>query len=281
LGTTKSFYWQTVIQNAITTGVMQTASLRIVGLLGTIIFAAFFSFTYSIPGWVESFAADFIDHEVSELIDSRIDGFELPASDNTLSQIASALYQQNQQDVDRLKAALKDGAHEKMADALAQIRDMDCECRDKYAQVLADGFEFNIALLQLANDRIVDFIQGTYMEVVAELKHDIRIFTGTNTGIFLLLLLVSFLKPRAIAHLFLPGALLALATLVCTYFYIFEQNWLLTIIYGDYLGFAYLAYLGVVFLVLCDIVFNKGRITTRIVNAFLNAVGSATSLLPC
>ena len=30
--------------------------------------------------------------------------------------------------------------------------------------------------------------------------------------------------------------------------YVFEQNWLLTIIHGDYLGLAYAAWLGVVFL---------------------------------
>jgi hypothetical protein len=270
-----------MIQRAETTDVMQTASLRIVGLFGTLIFTTFFAFTYSIPGWVENVAADFIKHEVEAQIDSRIDGFEFSASDSTLSQVASTLYQKNQQDIDRLKAALKNGAHEKMADALTQIRDLDCECRDKYAKILATGFEFDIALLQLANDSIVGFIQGTYMEVVAELKLDIRIFTATNAGVFLLLVLVSFLKPQAITHLFLPGALLAIATLVCTYFYIFEQNWLLTIIYGDYLGLAYLAYLGIVFIVLCDIAFNKARITTTILNGILGAAGSAMSVLPC
>jgi hypothetical protein len=71
------------------------------------------------------------------------------------------------------------------------------------------------------------------------------------------------------------------ATLICAYFYVFEQNWLLTIIYGDYLGFAYLAYLGVVFLFLCDIVLNRGRVTTQFANAILDAAGSAVTLSPC
>ena len=93
--------------------------------------------------------------------------------------------------------------------------------------------------------------------------------------------LVSFLKPKAISHLFVPGALLTGSTLVCSYFYIFRQNWLLTIIYNDYLGFTYLGYVFVVFLFLCDIVFNRARVTTEIINGILNAVGSAASVAPC
>jgi uncharacterized membrane protein YjjP (DUF1212 family) len=137
-------------------------------------------------------------------------------------------------------------------------------------------------MLQAANDRIVEFVQSKYMEVATELKRDIRIFTASNAAVFLLLLLVSFLKPQAIAHLFLPGTLLVVATVICSYFYIFEQNWLLTIIFSNYLGFMYLAYLGFVFLFLCDIVFNRARVTTTIINAIFRIVGSAeVEVSPC
>ncbi len=119
------------------------------------------------------------------------------------------------------------------------------------------------------------------MDVATKLKRDIRIFTASNAAVFILLLLVSFLKPQAITHQFLPGVLLAVSTLICSYFHIFEQNWLLTIIHSSYLGFAYLAWLGIVFLFLCDIVFNRGRITTEILNAIFNAIGSAFSVVPC
>lgn len=47
-----------------------------------------------------------------------------------------------------------------------------------------------------------------YMEIATELKRDIRIFTGSSTIVLLFLLIVSFLKPKAITHLFLPGVLL-------------------------------------------------------------------------
>jgi hypothetical protein len=74
------------------------------------------------------------------------------------------------------------------------------------------------------------------------------------------------LRPEAVRLLFVPGVLLAVATLVCAYLYVFEQDWLLTLIHGDYLGFAYTAWLGVVFLLLCDIALNRGRITVQILN---------------
>jgi len=253
----------------------------LVGVAGTATFATFFAFTYSVPGWVETFASDFIEREVTKEIDSRIDNFEITAGDSAVSQLAAALYQQNQREIDRLKEALKVGVHERMATVLAQIRNLDCECRDKYAQLLESGFQFDIALLQAANDRIVVFIQTSYMETVSALKRDIRVFTGVNASVFLLLLLVSFLKPQAIAQLFVPGVLLTLATVISAYLYVFEQNWLLTIIYRDYVGLMYLAYLGIVFLALCDVVLNRARVTTRIANAVLEAAGSAVTLTPC
>lgn len=120
-----------------------------------------------------------------------------------------------------------------------------------------------------------------YMEVATELQRDIRIFTGSNTIVFLLLLLISYLKPKAVNHLFLPGVLLLTATLISSFFYIFEQNWLFTIIYNNYPGFAYLGYVGIVFLFLCDIVFNRARVTTEILNGILNVIGSAASVSPC
>ncbi|QMU61675.1 MAG: hypothetical protein GKR92_08185 [Gammaproteobacteria bacterium] len=161
------------------------------------------------------------------------------------------------------------------------MRDLDCECRKKYAALIKDNFQIRLVSLQAANEKLGDYMKTKYMAVVTELKRDIRIFTGSNMLIFFLLLVASLLKPKAMTHLFLPGVLLVTSTLICSYFYIFEQNWLFTIIYSDYLGYGYLAYVGVLFLFLCDIVFNRGRVTTEIINALLNAIGSAASLLPC
>ncbi|MCH9696119.1 MAG: hypothetical protein K0U72_16505 [Gammaproteobacteria bacterium] len=260
---------------------LQKLSLRAIGAIGASIFLAFFALTYSVPGWVESFAANYIESEAQERIDNSIDSIRPPESDSALGRLAQSLYAKNETEIAQLKQNLKGKVHEQWAAALASVRNLDCECREKWQDRFESGFKTDIVLLQAANDKISDFIHSTYMNVATELKRDIRVFTASNAAVFILLLLASFLKLAAITHLFLPGVLLAISTLVCSYFYVFEQNWLLTIIHNSYLGFAYLAWLGVVFLFLCDIIFNRGRITTEILNAFFNAIGSALSVVPC
>ncbi|NOX69466.1 MAG: hypothetical protein GXP15_09790 [Gammaproteobacteria bacterium] len=261
--------------------VIQGLSLRSVGVIGAAIFLTVFAFTYSIPGWVENFAADYIESEARERIDASIDAIRPPESKNALARLAQSMFEKNEAHIEQLKSNLKNMVHEQWAAALAAVRDLDCECREKWEDWFESGFNSNIALLQAANEQVSNFIHSTYMDAATELKRDIRIFTASNAAVFVLFLLVSFLKPQAITHLFLPGVLLAISTLICSYFYIFEQNWLLTIIQSSYFGFAYLAWLGIVFLFLCDIVFNRARLATEILNAIFNAIGSAISVGPC
>ncbi len=255
--------------------------LRTLGAIGTGLFAFFFALTFSTPEWVENYAIDFIESEVSKKVDRRIGSLQIPEGENKLSKLAQKLISKNEVQIDELKTNLKNNVHGQLANALAEIRDLDCECRKKWEDSFRSGFESKISLLQATNEKIIEFIHSSYMEVVEKLKRDIRIFTGANAAVFLLLLLISFLKPKAITHLFLPGILISASTIICSYFYIFEQNWLLTIIYSDYLGFTYIVYLGIVFAFLCDIVLNRGRVTTQILNAAFQVIGSAASVVPC
>ncbi len=256
-------------------------TLRFVGIVGVVIFGMFLYFTYGIPGYVEEIGKDFIKNQIRDETNEKIENIKLEGKGSKLAQLAGKLYQKHQEEIDRVKSQLHNKAHEKLADVIAEMRDLDCECRNKYAQMYKEGFEFRIASLQSANEKLQDFMKAKYMEVAAELKKDVRIFAGCNFLVFLILFLVSFLKPKAISHLFVPGTLLTGSTLLCSYFYVFQQNWLFTIIYNDYMGFAFLGYVFLVFLFLCDIVFNHARVTTKIINGVLNAVGSAASVLPC
>ena len=259
----------------------QQWTLRTIGIVGTAVFATFFAFTYSIPGWVEDFAAAYIEREAAKRVDGSIDAIQLPQSDSALGRLAQSIYDRNEENIEALREKLRSKAHERMAAAIAEIRNLDCECRRRTEQWLKEGFETDIRLLQAANDRVGEFIQYKYMDVSTELKRDVRIFTGSNAAAFILLLLVSFLNPRAVTHLFVPALLLAASTLVCSYFYVFQQDWLLTIIHGAYTGYAYLGWLGFVFAFLSDIALNHGRVTTWILNTVLNAIGSVAVVAPC
>ena len=256
--------------------------LRSIGVLGAALFGFFFLLTFSTPQWVEQFAVDFIETRVSEKVNSSIEGWKPDAGESVAGRIAGILYEQNQETLDQLKQQFRNGVRETWAAALAEVRDLDCECREKVLNFLESGSVGYMQALQAGNERIKQFIQASYMDVATDLKRDIRIFTVTNAGVFLLLVLVSFLKPRGVRHLFVPALLLCVAALVCAYGYVFEQNWLLTVINGSYLGIAYAFYLGLVFLLLCDIALNRGRVTTRLVNGIFDAFGGAISALsPC
>ena len=71
-----------------------------------------------------------------------------------------------------------------------------------------------------------------------------------------------------------------MATTVAAAFYLPGQDWFYTILYNDYMGFGYVAYIGVIFGFLTDVVFNAARITTQVINSILNAIGSALSVAP-
>ena len=256
--------------------------LRITGVVGAALFGFFFVLTFSTPQWVERFGVDFIETHAREKVESSIERWKPVWREGVAGRVAEALYREKQAEIEQLKQQFKNGIRETWATALAEIRDLDCECREKILDLLETGTAGHLLSLEAGSERLTAFIQSSYMEVATELKRDIRIFTATNAGAFILLLLVSLLKPQAVRHLFVPGLLLVVATVVCTYGYIFEQNWLLTVIYGSYLGYAYAAYLGLVFLFLCDIVLNRGRVTTRLANGVLDTFGGAVaSLTPC
>lgn len=256
-------------------------TLRIFGILGIILFGTGFGFTYGVPGFVEEIGKDFIKKEIADETNEKIENINFKVQNSKLGKLTEKLHKGHEKEMNELKNILKNNAHEKIAAVIAEMRNLDCECRDRYAKKIKEGFEFKIMSFQKAKEKLADFMKTKYMEISEKLKTDFRIFTGINTLVFILLFLISVLKSKAVMHLFIPGILLLISTIICSYFYLFEQNWFFTIIYDNYFGWGYLAYLGIVFGFLCDVVFNKGRITVEILNAVFEAVGSALIAVPC
>lgn len=255
--------------------------LAFIGAVGTALFGFFLFLTFHTPDRVEAFAASYIEQQVAERLDRGIDALQAPTGTGRLARLAGALQQGNEAAIERQREWLRAKAHEQLASALAQVRDPACACRQSWSDWLERGTQASILQLAAENQALRNFIHATYAQTVQDVKRELRIFIGANLAVFVLLLLAAALKPRATTHLFVPGLLLALATLVCSWFYLFEQNWLLTIIHGQYLGFLYFGYLGIAFAFLCDIVLNRARITTKLLNTLLNAIGSAISVVPC
>jgi hypothetical protein len=243
----------------------QRLTLRIIGCAGAALFACFFFLTYHTPHWVEDFAASYLEKRVTDHVDATIDGLGAPQGDDALSRYAANLYKQNEGRIYELRQRLKASSRAQMASRLAQIRSMTPEQRELVQLGFEAAAEGGIGLLQLENRQLVALIQSGYLKIAAELKREIRGFTAINAFAFLLLVLVSFLKPDGVRILFVPGVLLCVSTLLCAYLYVFGQNWLLNMIHGSYVGKIYGLYLGVTFLFLCDVMLNRGRVTALIV----------------
>jgi hypothetical protein len=88
------------------------------------------------------------------------------------------------------------------------------------------------------------------------------LFAGSNALLFLAVVAMAALRGRWARPLLIPTALLLVSTLLCSYFYLFQQNWFCSIVFNDYVGWSYLAYVGVVFATLLDVALNKARVAS-------------------
>ena len=94
-------------------------TLRLLGLIGTLLFGTFFIFTYNAPGYVEDVGKDFIKNRIEEKTNQKIDGIKLKTADTRLGKIAGKLYQKHQQEIDKAKQLCKE-----MVKLLQLIRQM-------------------------------------------------------------------------------------------------------------------------------------------------------------
>lgn len=252
-------------------------SLRMVGLLGLLLFASAFGLTFGVPEWVEQSAKGFIQHKITEEVKEKI----TPLSESSVAEKAKSLadklgFQQSQ-----LKKDLENNLPEKIASVLASMCGYDCEKKKQLTKDIKDSYLNKINHLQLGQFNLSQMVKGKYVEIVGNLKTDLRIFTFSNALMFGFLLLISLFKPQAIRHLYVPGALLLTATLISVSIYLFGQDWFYTIVYNDYMGWAYLVYLGIIFGFLMDIVLNKGKVTTEVFNFIGHALSGIGSISPC
>ena len=263
---------------------MKQLTLRFIGFMGVVLFTPLFLFTFADPQLIEKSAASFIEWKLQKETNEKIDSLRLPPSgslEKLLGRKAAEMRRQTEAQLEMTRNQLKQDAPAILATQIARMRNLDCECRKKWEKAIRSSMELSVVSLEKARHQLVEFSQSRYMEIVHKLTIDVRIFLGTNAVIFLLLLTVSFLKSQAIRHLFLPGILMLVSTLICSYFYLFEQNWFYTVIYNDYTGFGFIAYCAFVFGILCDIAFNKARVTSEILNAIFQAVGQIGNFVPC
>ena len=260
---------------------MLKTSLLVISLIGSVFFSALFGLTYGVPQGVERAGQDFIKAQIEKEFIKRSDEFSQSLIGDQYTEKLKYLQKRYEKDIDKTQSYLDAKAPEMIASVIASMCRLDCDAKEKWTKRIKGGYEDRLEKLGVSSDRMSDFIKGKYHETLAGLKLDLRIFFGANALLFGLVLIVSIVKSRAVKHLYLPASLLLVSTLLSIAIYIFGQNWFFTIIYNDFMGFGYLIYVGVLFAMLCDIVFNKGRVTAKIINFVGNLLGAAFSVVPC
>lgn len=252
-----------------------------IGLVGAILYSVVLILTFLNPTWLERVGSTYIEDEVLKTIDLTIDSVRPPTGKTLLDKAARKLYEVNSVQIKEAKEQLRTGAYKVFVDAIAQIRDLSCDCRSLLEQKVASQLRISIAAIESMNENLAGFVQRSYASVMQQIRRDVRIFSSVNLLAFLGLLGALIAKPQASVQLVVPSTLLAISALVCSFFYVFEQNWLMTIVHNDYVGFGYLAWLAVVFGFLLDSVVNRARMTSAIINAVASAVGSTFEVSPC
>jgi len=267
---------------------MKKTLLLSLGSLGTLLFLPLFVLSLMDPNLIESQSKAFVEWKLNQELEQKVDQIAIPKNltekDNLgrlLGAGAKLLESKANAKIELIKEQLKNEIPKVIAKEIAELRNLSCECRAKWEQKITARFNLELVDLQARVNQLSTFTQGKYMEIVTNLTLDIQIFLGTNAFVFLSLVLAGLVKPRAIAHLFVPGILLFVSTLFVSYFYLFEQNWLLTLLYNDFTGYLFIGYLAIVYAFLLDIFFNSGRITTEIANTIISAISSAAPLSPC
>lgn len=249
----------------------------ILGIAGCVVFVSAFAASIANPGFVEQVARDIIRYEVEKKTREKVEAVD----SHFLAKRADALSRGYTEEIAQAQRLLAEQLPARLAEVIGEMQDLDCECRKKIETSIRDGFEWRITSAAAAQARLTTLIRTQYMDTTSQLTREFRIFTGSNAVVFVLLLVAVLLRPMAGLHL-VPAALVLLsAASITAYLYLFNQNWLHTLVFSDFVGFAYVGYLGGAFALLSDIIFNRARITAEILNFFLQAIGSAVQVVPC
>lgn len=252
-----------------------TALLRTFALLGLLLFGGLLLLSWVAPMQIERQARDFIRLELEQQLSSRLAEPPPALLDRALGLIGG-----QQARLDALRTQVREQLPRSVDALIARMQQPDCPCRQPLqAEVRWLGIDWRLDASAL-QERVVEIARGEYLELVDGLLQEVRIFSACNVLAFLLMLLATLRRGTGVQHL-LPAGLLLVAVLISSYFYLFQQNWFFSILFNDHLGFAYLGYLGLVYLLLADLLLNRARVISWLLNRLLDAVGSSLQVAPC
>jgi hypothetical protein len=248
---------------------------------GVGIFAALLSYLSFDPGDFDKRVLDFALARVEVQVDNNLGDLANSAVLDKVSNLAGALSERFQRRIDELRAELRHGTDQFIADVLASACKLDCERRELARAAVRRFYDGVIEKYGVGLDRVQNLIIGEYETVMKELRTDLTIFSGSNFFAFLLSLTLSLWRSNAARHLLPISFALSIATTLALAWYIFGQNWIMTIIFSDYWGWTYLVFVVSLTLLMIDIAANKARITSFLFNGICSLAGRPHGFSPC
>ena len=252
-------------------------AILILALLGAGLFAGAFVLSFVNPLLVERAARELIRIEVEKRVGEKLDTL----SGSRLVGLAQRKLGRTDAEIERTRQAIRDDVPRRVADVVANMLDADCACRERLRAAARAAEGEHLGSLLRMREQLAALIESAYASVQASLLREFRIFTGTNAVAFALLALVTFVRKGATLQLLLPALVLVGAVAVAGGLYLFGQDWLHAIVFGDYVGWGYAALLSGVALLFADILLNHARISTHLVNAAGSVLGVAVHAVPC
>ena len=257
-----------------TEGFLMRIAIGIIGAAGTLLFGLVFVASFVQPARIEGYAQELLRREVEARTAESLTALER----TRIGQFAARLAEQHPEQAESLRRQMRERLIPFVEAVVAEMRDPDCPCRQKLAAMLdVDAGTGLVDLLQAGGEKLTALVRTKYLETAAALLREFRIFTGANALMFALLGLALFVRRSARVQLLPAAAVLLGATIVVGGLYLFGQNWLHTIVFGDYVGFYYFLYLAIVGALLADLLVNRGRVSARLAASF----GGGASAVPC
>jgi len=249
--------------------------------VGFLVFAFLLAYMQFAPTDFDQRTRNFAISKIDNSMDKGLASVGESNAADRLSDFAGKISKDLQEQVDDARQSLNSGRDVLISDILAAACKLDCERREAARQAVRGYYKSKMATNSAAIERIQSLVVGKYDEVMGELRKDLSIFSASNALALLFALLLTLFKGRAAKHILPISIALTISTALMIYWYIFGQDWVMTVIFSDYWGWTYGIVLASIAVFLLDIAFNKARITSAVFNTIGSAIGSAASFVPC
>jgi hypothetical protein len=254
------------VSGAGTLAKLRATNLLISGM-GLLAFVWLFAFAQFAPDAFDSHLRQMAAHQVAVRLADRLPAYADDTDLALLGAYANRLVGNLQDKAHALKKRWQEGLVDLVADILAKDCPSDCmatpELRSAARQVADAYFLKGMAVTDAGLQKIRGLVVEEFAAVRAAVRWDISIFSACNAAAFLCSIALS-LYSRHTARALLPVSLaLSLATVLAAFWYFTSQNWLLVLLFNDYMGWTYMVMLCAIFAVFVAILRKAGRIRHR------------------